>query len=435
MRSLLTATTVPTRTGENGTFPQVPLPFWHECRRRWQRLSCQDVLCFLPLLLALQTPPDSAPTSTDVVPAADLVPMPYVRVIGSASEQGGKLSGWQARSPQLASGLATSDWLLVDFHNPGKVLTAGAMALNDGSWLPGTPAPMLDGSPAWQLAGLPTALVLPVDTLWLQSFGQARHPRAQDDMDQLWISTSSGGVDHQRGYLLEWATSGLLFETTAGERHFAWPRVLGLGLLEEQTPAQHDAVWIQLTNGGVLSARIHGLQNGSFDLELAWGKRWLLPVHAVQRVRRRFDVEELAHASAWQVVEHPISEVINWAPRFGKSVEGRPLQLGSAVYAQGIGVKVGTELQRKIKQPGMLFVTVGVDMEVQHFRQPQPVVFEVWLDQTLLISSGARSFQDTPLVLRVPVAKAGTLKLIAKPAGVLPYGGHADFADVVWVVQ
>ena len=439
MRSLLTATTVPSRAGGKWTFPQALLPFWHECRRRWQRISCQDVLCLLPLLLALQTPPASAPTSADVgqlaAPAVAGAPTPYVRVIGSASEQGGKLSGWQGKSPQLASGLATSDWLLVDFHNPGKVQTAGAMALNDGSWLPGVPAPMLDESPAWQLAGLPAAIALPLNTLWLQSFGQARHPKAQEEMDQLWISTSSGGVDRQRGYLLEWNAEGLLFETTAGERHFAWPRVLGLGLFVEQTPAQKDAVWIQLTNGGVLSARIHNLHDGYFDLELAWGKHWLLPVGAVQRVRRRFDVEELAHAEAWQVVEHPVSEVLNWAPRFGKSVEGRPLQLGSAVYAQGIGVKVGTHLQREVKQSGLLLLTVGVDMEVQYFRQPQPVVFEVWLDQTLLITSGARSFQDAPLVLKVPVAKAGTLKLVAKPAGVLPYGGHADFADVVWVAQ
>jgi hypothetical protein len=74
-------------------------------------------------------------------------------------------------------------------------------------------------------------------------------------------------------------------------------------------------------------------------------------------------------------------------------------------------------------------------MEVQHFRQPQPVVFEVWLNETMLISSGSRTFADSPLVLKVPVAKAGLLKLLAKPAGLLPYGGHADFADVVWVPQ
>jgi hypothetical protein len=404
------------------------------------------VFCLLPLLFALQSPPASAPAPTDAATAADSAAaqsvgavqpatLPYVRVIGSGSEQGGKLLGWHAKSPQLASGLPTADWLLVDFHNPGLAQGTGAMALNDGSWLPGTPAPMLGESPAWQLAGLDAVHALPMDTLWLQSFGQTRHPRAQEDMDQLWVSTSSGGVDRQRGYLLEWDAAGLLFETSAGERQFSWEKILGLGLLEEQTPAQTNAVWIQLTNGGVLSARIVDLQDGVFDLELPWGKRRLLPVNVVQRVRRRFDVEELAYAEAWQVLEYPISEVLNWAPRFGKSVEGRPLQLGGAVYAQGIGVKVGTQLQRKIEQPGMLLLTVGVDKEVQHFRQPQPVIFEVWLDQTLLISSGPRSVQDTALILRVPVAKPGTIKLVAKPAQLLPYGGHADFADVVWVAQ
>lgn len=426
MRWLHTATTVPTNAGRFSAYPALPLPFWHECSSAWQRLSCQHVLNLLPLLLALQTPAFPAPT-------AGLAAAPYVRVLGAASDASGKLSGWAEGGPVLQSGFSTSDWLLVDFHQAGQPAAAGALQLNDGAWLPGTPTPQLGESPAWTLADLPGVAPLPLNTLWVQSFGSDRHPQVLADKDHLWVRTSNGSVDQQRGYLLEWGAKGLVFETASGAREFDWSRVLGLGLLPEQTPPQHQAVWIQLTNGGVLSAHVVAFLDNHFELELAWGQHWSLPVFAVQRMRRRFDVEELGFADAWQVLTSPASQALDWSPRFGKSVEGRPLRLGTSVYAQGIGVKATTELQREVPQAGLLLLTVGVDREVEYFRDPQPVVFEVWFEQTLLISSGPRHFQDPPLVLKVAVPKAGTLRLLAKPAGVLPFAAHADFVDVVWL--
>jgi len=196
-----------------------------------------------------------------------------------------------------------------------------------------------------------------------------------------------------------------------------------------------NAVWIQLANGGVLSAQIVSLKDGVFDLQFAWGDHWNLPLTAVQRVRRRGQVEEWATPDSWQVVSSPASEVIDWSPRFGKSVEGRPLRLDSSVFAQGIGVKVPSTLQRTIEEPGLLLLTVGVDREVEYFRNPQPVIFEVWLGDEKLTSSGPRSFSDPPMVLKVPIMEAGELKLFARPAGAIPFGGHADFADVVWQPQ
>jgi len=380
------------------------------------------------LLFGCQEP--AVPVSVETTVAS-----PYVRVIGASSEQGGKLEGWQDVGPMLSSGLATSDWLLVDFLNAGTVPQGGAVQLNDGGWLPGTPAPIVNDTPAWLPAGLPSVPPMPLDTLWIKSFGVDRHPQAFEDKDHLWVSTSSGGVDRQRGYLLEWQETGLLFETAAGEREFPWDRVLGLGLLAEQTPELSESVWIQLTNGSVVSARIVGLKDGVFDLLLPWQQQWSLPVTAVKRLRRRFDVTELATPSAWEIVEHPISEVLDWSPRFGKSVEGRPLRLGDGVYAQGVGVKVPTQLKHKVESPGLLMLTVGVDREVEFFRDPQPVVFEIRLDGKPLLVSEPRSFDDEPLVLRVAVPRAGNLTLVAKPDGVLPFGGHADFADLVWVAE
>jgi hypothetical protein len=394
------------------------------------------LLSFLPLLLSLQAEP--APAAADVtLPAAVAAQVegPYVRVSGSISDQSGRLVGWTSEGPQLKDQQHDDDWLLVDFLNLGTRPAAWTMQLNDGSWLPGQPAPLWGGQPAWQLVGLPELAPMPLDTLWIKSFGRERHPVAENDQDQLWVSTTVGGMDRQRGYLLEWGESGLLFETSAGEREFAWDRILGLGLLDEQMEQPTDAVWIQLANGGVISARIISLKDGALNLQLAWGSHWSLPWSAVQRIRRRGQVQEWAKADLWQVESSPQSEVLDWSPRFGKSVEGRPLRLGSSVFAQGIGVKVPTTLQRQVEQPGLLLLTVGVDREVEHFRNPQPVSFEVWLDDELLVDSGPRAFGDAPMVLKVAVQQAGQMKLVARPSSALPFGGHADFGDVVWLPQ
>jgi len=355
-----------------------------------------------------------------------------VRIITDAGPLQTTLLGWQDGLPLVASDQSMASWWSVDLPHPAaEYPQAWNLALSDGSWLPGKP---VEGAkvPTWQLAGLPEVDALAIDTLWLEAFGRSRLPHTEAERDLLWSRTSGGGLDRLRGYLVDWSADGIVFETAVRERLVKWEQVDALALLAEEVPAQEDAVWVQLVNGGVLSAHILGADDAVFHLELPWGTRWDLPFAAVHRLRQRRGVEEWS-LQAWEVVEQPSAEALDWTPRSGKSVEGRPLRIGGAqVFAQGIGVLAKTVLSKSVSSAGVLFLSIGVDQEVKNFRSPQAVLFQVFLDAELLLQSERKQVGDVAQTLLVHVPHAGELQLVATPADVLPFGAHADWCDIVW---
>ena len=209
-------------------------------------------------------------------------------------------------------------------------------------------------------------------------------------------------------------------------------------VLTEAVPEQADAVWIQLANGGSLSARIVALDGEKLLVELPWGNGWNLPLSAVTRIRRRAALVELAAPKAdgslnWEVVESPEAGVIDWSPKPGRSVEGRPLRLADVVYPQGVGVHAPAELAQAMESGGLLYAKVGLDDEVRGFRVRQPVVFEVWLDRELLHRTPPQASGSKPLTLLVEVPKAGRLRLRAVASERSSLGAHADWAELVWL--
>jgi len=357
---------------------------------------------------------------------------PEVRIITDAGPIQATLLGWEGGHPLIDVDQPVVAWWTVQLPNPARVQAeAWNLALSDGSWLPGQPVGGAE-VPTWKLAGLPGVDAMEIDTLWLQAFGRTRLPRAEEERDQLWSRTSSGGLDRLRGYMVEWSPEGIVFETSVKERLVAWGQVDALSVFPEEVPAQDDAVWLQLVNGGVLSARILGAEKGVFHLELPWGARWDLPFSAVHRLRQRRGLEEWS-TQVWEVVEQPQAEALDWTPRVGKSVEGRPLSIGGAqVFAQGIGVLAKTILSKTASSSGTLLLTVGVDQEVLHFRSPQAVSFQILLDGELLAESERKHVGETAQTMLVHVPHAGQLQLVARPADVLPFGAHADWCDIVW---
>lgn len=354
-----------------------------------------------------------------------------VRIITDAGPMQATLLGWQDGIPVASSDASLESWWSVDFPNATSKVEGWSLSLSDGAWLPGRP---LKGAtaPTWKLAGLPEVDALEIDTLWLQAFGRTRLPEVEEDRDQLWALTSSGGLDRLRGYLLAWTPEGISFETSAKERLVEWEKVDGLAVLPESVPQQTQAVWIQLVNGGVLSAQILSAEESVLRLKLPWGTLWDLPFSAVRRIRQRSGVEEWA-LQTWDVLEMPKAEALDWTPRVGKSVQGRPLRLqGQQVFAQGIGVKGKTVLSKTATTAGTLFLNVGVDQEVENFRSPQPVIFEVLLDGELLVTSEVKQVGDAAQALLVAVPRPGIIQLLARPVNTLPFGAHADWCDIVW---
>lgn len=370
---------------------------------------------------------------------------PQVAVLLDDGEVSVPWMGWAENGPVLPESQADSFWWTVRF--PHAVVQppedSWSLSLADGAWLPGKPVIGAE-SPRWKLAGLPVEVeAMPLDTLWLQSVGRDRLPPADEERDQLWSRTAAGTIDRLQGYLIDWTGEGISFETSVKERLVSWEQLEALTVLTEEVEVQSQAVWIQLVNGGVLSARILAADQSEFQLQLPWGAAWSLPVGAVTRIRRRADVAEWAgpgatggstEGSAWSLDLLPQAEALDYTPKTGKSIEGRPLRpgAGAGVFAQGIGVMVPTTLSHPVDGPGTLLVTVGVDQEVSAFRSPQPVRFQVLLDGAALADSGSIAVADGQKTLLIQIPGSGTLQFQAQPSKVLPFGGHADWCDLVW---
>lgn len=353
--------------------------------------------------------------------------------------------GWKEDAPILseavqAAGDGTPFWWTVTFpHEVQFPKDSWALELADGAWLPGEPV-VGSPSPQWKLAGLPDGVdPMPLDTLWLLSVGRDRVPKTDGERDQLWSRTATGSLDRLQGYLIDWTPEGISFETSVKERLIQWDQLDALTVLAEETDPQTQAVWIQLINGGVLSARILSADASRLQLQLPWDATWSLPTNAIVRLIRRDGLEEWAGpgpngAAAWSFDVLPQAEALDYTPRVGKSIEGRPLRpgAGSPVFPQGFGTMVPTTLSRQVDGPGTLLITVGVDQEVSTFRNPQPVRFQVLLDDTVQLDSGPLTWREGSRTFLVEVSTMGTLKLDCQPAELLPFSGHGDWCDLVW---
>ncbi len=352
-------------------------------------------------------------------------------------------SGWGPSGPHRASAPTQGPWLALEFATTATPAAADAwmLELAGGSVLLGAPAPALPdlGLPAWLLSDA-GGTRLPLDPVWLRRQGRGRLPFLGDGkQDALWLRRTGGVLDLQRGFLLDWAASGLRFQGPAGERDYRWEEVDSFAVLDEQLPPLAGSVWLMLSDGSTLDARILAqdprAERGDFRILLPWGAEARVPARTVARIRRRDGVQEWA-LEPWQTRTPPAASVVDWSPKQNRSVEGRPLRLGSWVYPQGIGVRAPAEISRAAPGAGTLLVTVGADASVLAFHQPQAIVFRVFLDEVELAATPPLAATDGARPLLVAVPRAGQLRLLAEPAGEgPPHGAHADWCDLVWLPE
>jgi len=352
--------------------------------------------------------------------------------------------GWQQGAPLLAGQQTpelAADWFSLELRTSSAAGIPAAsaqppatppwrLALAGGGVLIGEPSTLADGTPAFRLHGLPAEVSpMPFDTLWLSRLGQGRLPQADAEVDVLWARTPTGGRDVQRGYFLEWQAQGIDFEGPGGSKLFPWTRVEGIGLLAEELPQGAEELWIELRSGSTFAATITTMNADELQVKLPWGAAWSLPTSAVARLRRRAALQDLA-ATPWAVAEEPKTAAMDWKPKVGHAVEGGFLEVAGQRYAQGIGVHAPTTLQRSITSAGVLFLSVGVDDQVAHFHRPQPLRFEILLDQELLATVPRQEvgMAATSLVLALP--HAGELRLRVVGADQLDFGGHGDWLDL-----
>lgn len=363
------------------------------------------------------------------------------RWIEAEGVRDGEWLGWAASGPRRAAAPIHGPWLALEFSvaTVEPAPDAWVLTLAAGGTLRGEPGPDLPdaGLPTWRLAlsGRPQ---LPFDPLWLRSQGRGFAPTLPSgaDQDQLCLRRPGGTLDCQRGWLLDWRAAGAVFGSTSGERTYPWSEVDSLCVLDEALELPGDAVWLFLADGSTLAGTIlsqePGVDGGAWMIELPWGARARLPEEAVTRIRRRAGVEEWARRD-WIVGEQPAGEALDWSPKFHRSVEGHPLRLGGRTWPDGIGVKAPSELSRRTPGAGTLLLTVGADARVAEFRQPQPVVFRVFLDGAELAATAPLGVARGPQTLLVQVPRAGMLRLRAETEGAAHHGAHGDWCDLLWL--
>jgi hypothetical protein len=338
----------------------------------------------------------------------------------------GVFGGWQEGRPVVARRAAAPGWLGLDLLPQPAAPADGPwrLELAEGLLLPGSPGLGREDAGSWRLPG---GQALDFDSLWLRRVGRPLPAREAEEKDVLWLSTPGGAPDRLRGWLLQWRATGLVFEGPAGEAEYAWDRISGLEVLAEPPPARRGGgwCWVVLDGGGFLLLRPRdGGPDRPLLAEPPWGGTVELPWSAVAAV---YPERSGLLAAAWRTAEAPATEVVDWSPKRGRSVEGRPLRCAGREYPDGWGVRVPTVIEVEVDGPGVFRSWVGVDDEVAAYRNPRPVRFSVELDGEPLAQSPPLRVGQEAHLLEVEVPRAGTLRLVARPEGPLPFGGHADW--------
>ena len=305
---------------------------------------------------------------------------------------------------------------------PAPVATAPwQLDLGPIGWLPGAPADGEGDFAWWQLPG---GAILPIDTLWIRGLGrEGIHGIKNPETDFLWVRARDGSPDLRKGWLTAWEAEGLRFESLGGEHLHAWEAIEALQLLAEPLPMleSEHARYLVFQGGGFLRVQSFFEKEGKWIAKLPWNDEV------------EFRKEALAEVYPAQFPMPPLlkttgpNDAIDRTPRRGRSIEGKPLRCGSKVWPDGWGTLVPSRIDYQWAGAGEFHAWVGVDEEVLEFRNPQPVIFQVFLNDALLWESAALTVQDNPLPVQVTVPKAGVLSLRTKPANRLPWGGHANW--------
>ncbi|HEY7132920.1 MAG TPA: NPCBM/NEW2 domain-containing protein, partial [Candidatus Limnocylindrales bacterium] len=107
--------------------------------------------------------------------------------------------------------------------------------------------------------------------------------------------------------------------------------------------------------------------------------------------------------------------------------DGGPLTLNGTVYAKGLGTNAASDVRYAMNGTCTSFtVKVGVDDEITS--STASVIFRIYADGTLLMSSTAMGATTATQTLTVSVTGRTTLQLVVDPNGTPDYD-HGDWAD------
>lgn len=117
-------------------------------------------------------------------------------------------------------------------------------------------------------------------------------------------------------------------------------------------------------------------------------------------------------------------------PQAGKAVTGKPLQIGTQAFKEGVGTHADSELLIELDGRAERFrAMVGVDAAAGDARAS--IEFYVYGDDSLLFHSGVCRLGEGPRICDVPLAGVKTLSLEVTDAGDGVSYDHANWCDAV----
>ena len=405
-------------------------------------LSAATVLPAVLCTLALGVQPVAAQEVQDQSYRAYLTELTDFGKISSPSV---RLISWSENGPVISrseTGMPNADgavdgWMRFDFPRiPGKTSTVAAkvvaphskrwqLELTDGSILVGRPAGGNADQLEWAIGDGADLQLIQVDLLWVSRISRRQlPPSGKREHDLLVLATPQGGLDRRSGWLEEISGDGLGFLEGDVVVQHPWDRIQAVKLLEEESEEDDaSSVWLHWRNGSVWAVQPLRLDNDKLFVRTPWQSRMAVPMKEVAALDRRLGpFHELAALEPISITSPP-SQVLDWTPKNGRSVEGRRMQLSNTQPVVGWGVKAPTRMQWSQTQAGVFTCWVGVDLEVADHRKRAPLEFRVLLDGVVLATSGPVDAGQVPQPLRAEIPQGGRLELDVQSLGGNTSGG------------
>ncbi|MEZ6018593.1 MAG: NPCBM/NEW2 domain-containing protein [Planctomycetota bacterium] len=217
-------------------------------------------------------------------------------------------------------------------------------------------------------------------------------------------------LDKVDGVLMGFSDQGVLFDTSLGDRVFAWGEVVHLYIepLEEPQPVDGTEALVDLHGGGMLRGVLRSIDAtgielgsgfGTWKVPYAWIREmalldgsfryltWLTP-EASEAPRSPFDAPD----------SPPLGMV--WPMRVDRSVTGDLLRAGGRVWSHGLGVHAPSRLRWKLDGGDCwLRLTAGLEDSAVRGDQAGTVRFSVWVDGKEVWDSGLRRGGEATLTL------------------------------------
>lgn len=231
------------------------------------------------------------------------------------------------------------------------------------------------------------------------------------------------GVDRVDGLLVGFDDAGVRFESSIGERGYAWKDVAALFVEPlEEPPALPEGtrVLIDLAGGGRLTANLAGLEPGGVRVRTAGEEELLLPPGLVAELL--VDNGRYAFLS-WLAIDagpprspfdppgaEPLGMV--WPHRLDRAVDGQPLRAGGRDWARGIGVHAPSRLAFDLGGAwGQLRLAVGLNDPPRGTAARGSVRYRVLLDGNKVWESQLLRTGDAVLA-PPPIDVSGARELI-----------------------